>query len=248
MIIKPRLSCVKLNQTSVYSKNLEADYLFNHNGHKVIDFTKNKRHMDIVGADWYAGGLRFNASGERAEFDNTDQIVNSEVGTIIIWFKGLGVLGGTHKALFASYGLSTAQGVFAVFAYASNTLAFIFADNVTYHRIRISSSQVPNWQNGTMIAVAWNRTNDVFDNKKMAIAIDGQYKIPDLSTNASSYNSFTVNTPLYVGNDALDTTKHCNGIISDLSIYNKVFPEKMLKKIYTDNLERYRDVNLIEKR
>jgi len=221
-----------------HSDGLQAWHLYNEQGGEVFDWTQNGNDLEIVDAEWVSdpdveSGLQFDANGEYAAFDNTDQVINSEVGTIIIKFKSLSSFGDSSaRTLLGKWGGVSTNGDFTIIKSGGNKFFFWFVDNTTFHYIRFALTSFPTWQTGSFIAAQWDRGNAIYDSKNMAININGNYITPDASANATSWNQFTVASDLYIGNDASQTDFYCNGIISDSRIFNKVVSEDVLVDIW----------------
>jgi hypothetical protein len=230
---KPLRSSV-LNRNHRHAKGLQAAYLFNDNATKVWDFTRSGNTLDVVNASWVADGMQFDANGEYASLDNSNQLINSEAGTIIICLKSLSVMDdGITRHWFGNRGATVAEGDFFIYKSSfQGRLRFGFGDSSGTHRIGILPTAVPNWTDKTQLSVQWDRSNNIFDSKKLAFNIDGNYVTPDSSIGATAWNSFTVNNLLTVGNDISVLSNEANGIISCVYIYNIVLNETELKNIY----------------
>ena len=225
---KPNIDAV-LNDQHEHSKGLQASYLFNQKGEKVFDYTKNKNELSVVNASYVADGLQFDANGEYADLDNTKQIVNSEVGTIVMKFKSLSVFADSAlRHLFGKWDAAT-PGTFSIQKSSSNSLFFLLLDGAI-HYIRINSAP-STWQTGIQLAVSWDRSNVIADGNKMAFYIDSVYTTPDSTLTANSWNQHTVSNNLYIGNDVADTNNEANSIFEYVNIYNKVLSESTLKSI-----------------
>jgi hypothetical protein len=228
---KPHRSPCYLNRIHPHANGLRAAYLFNDNGSKVWDFTRNGNVLDVVNASWVAEGMQFDANGEYAELDNTGQIVNSEAGTIILYFKSLSAF--NDNAIRSLFGYYVWEGSLCLQKYSNNLLYVLLVDGGgASHYVYFDSTKVPNWTTGTCIAVQWDRQNVIYDSKNIAMAVNGEYKTPTNSAGATSWPTYTINSNWYVGNNAGGTTQHCNGIISYCDIYNRVLNETELKNIY----------------
>jgi len=221
-----------------HADGLVASYLFNERGGKVFDYTRNQNDLSITNATWAANGLQFDASGEYASLDNTNQAVNTESGTITIYFKSLSTFNDNlTRTLLGSYAGAIGLGTFVLIKAGANALMFIIHDG-TSHYIRRDSAPI-NWQTGFYLTIQWDRQNAIYGGYNMAFNYDGKYITPDIVSNATSWNNYTINTPFGVGNNALKTSNHSNGIISEICIYNKVLNETELKNRYNNPFAMY---------
>jgi hypothetical protein len=221
---------------------LQAWHLFNEQGNKVFDWTGNGNDLSVVDADWYGDGLRFDANEEYALLDNTDQIINSEVGTMVIRYKSLSsIYDGENRSLFGFRGAANDNGDFWVVKSTGSDVYFIITDNVGPHYIYAVDTFFPNWENGFQLTLQWDRSNAIYTSQKLAINVDGNYVLTGY-VNATAWNTFTVASNLAIGNDYDDIlvenpTSHCNGIISDFRIYNKILNTDMIKDICENRYE-----------
>jgi len=238
LLAKPLETPAYLNMLHPHADGLVASYLFNERGGKVFDYTRNQNYLSITNATWAANGLQFDASGEYASLDNTNQVVNSQSGTITIYFKSLSAFNDNGaRTLFGSYSGAVGVGAFVLVKTAANALMFIMHDG-TFHYIRMNSAPVK-WQTGFYLTIQWDRQNAIYGGYNMAFNYDGKYITPDTTLNATNWNNYTINTPLGVGNDITATTNHCNGIISEGNFYNKVLPESTLKSLNDNPYSMY---------
>jgi len=215
-----------------HTDGLVAHYLFNGRALSVSDLTQNQNDSDVVGAEYVPEGLRFDGNNKYSALDNTKQRVNSEAGTIIIKFRSLSSFGDSvSRCLFGSYGTS-AEGDFVVLKLSDNNLYFLLRDTGGEHWVRIS--EPPGWETGVQVSVLWNRSKAIWNSDNMVININGVHTTPQASGSETSWNSFTVTSDLYVGNDADNTNDESNGIVEWLSIRNKVLSAGQLKDIHED--------------
>lgn len=220
-----------------HAKGLVAAYRKQSTGHKVVDYSRHGNDMDIVGATWEANGLHCNTNGEYAVFDNTNQIINSEQGTIVLKFKSDSAMNdGVSHSLLGSWLVGGAVlGSFSIYKSAGTSLLYFnLGDDITRHYIQLDSTLLPNWQTGQQIGMLWNYNSAIYDSKNIAANIDGVHKTPHSSSSATGWNTYTVSPNIYVGNDAEDTNKEMNGVIEYLNVYNTVLSENMLKSIRKD--------------
>ena len=226
----------QIRSLAVFDGDLYGGTYPNGKLYKKLEYINSKTFtnvLSVVNASWVADGMQFDANGEYASLDNTNQIVNSEAGTIVLWFKSLSSFGDSSAhTLLGKWGGVSTNGDFTIIKSGGNKFFFWFVDNTTFHYIRFALTSFPTWQTGSFIAAQWDRGNAIYDSKNMAININGNYITPDASANATSWNQFTVASDLYIGNDASQTDFYCNGIISDSRFYNKVVPEDTIADIY----------------
>ena len=229
---KPNIDAV-LNDQHEHSKGLQASYLFNQKGEKVFDYTKNKNELSVVNASYVADGLQFDANGEYTLLDNTNQIVNSEAGTIVMWFKSLSAINDSViRGLFGYRQVAVlALGDFSLYKHPSNhDLYFLLRDGSGVHYISIANSNLSDWQSGVCIAMQWDRSA-IIHNNKMEILVCGEYITPNSTFNQNSWNMYTISNDFYIGNTHPTDAIVSNGIISQVNIYNTVLSESTLKSI-----------------
>lgn len=212
-----------------HAEGLIAHYLFNGSGKTVYDVTNNQNNLSVVGAEYVPKGLKFIGNGEYSSFNNTRQRINSEEGTIIIKFKSLSEFSNsTRRCLFGHYKISS--GVFTISKFPDNYLYFLLRDDVREHWIRIT--EPAGWESGVQITALWNRTKNIWNNDNIVLNINGINITPQSQSYETSWNSFTIDTSLYVGNDASNTNYYCDGIIEYLSIRDTVIRAELLQGIY----------------
>ena len=224
-----------------HAESLLAHYLFNGRALSVIDLTQNQNDLSVVGATYVPAGLKFSANNQYAVLDNTKQVVNSEAGTVIIGFKSLSAFADASRVLFGSYGNASGEGDFVIIT--SGLLYFLFRDSVAEHWVRLPGP--PTWETGVQIAILWDRNKAIWNGDNIVININGVHSTPQGSSLETSWNSFDVNSTLYVGNDAGDTSKECNGVFEYVSIHSKALREDLLKNIYENPYALSRKVRQI---
>ena len=233
---KPCETPSRLNLAHPHAQGLVASYLFNGQGSKVFDYTCNQNELSVVGASYVADGVQVDANGEYASLDNTNQIINSEVGTIIIWFKSLSsIADSVIRGLFGYRPASgPVNGTFVVYKHPTlDDLFFMLRDTSNRYVSIDGALLLSNWQSGFCVAVQWDR-NAIIENNRMEIAINGERIVPNASAGQTGWSTFTVNSTLYVGNTHPTDAIVSNGIISQVNIYNTVLSESTLKNIHQD--------------
>lgn len=221
---------VEIDQNHAHVTGLQAAYIFNNS---CKDYHGNFNLSLVNGT--YDTGLRCDATGERADLDNTAQVVGSDIGTVVLKFTSDSVFADSaSRGLFANWGGSNDEGDFFIFKNSANTLLMGFVDDTGSHRIVIGSSDLPNWQTGTQIAMQWDQSSTIYDSKNIACNVDGSYVTPGGSTSPTSWNSFTVGD-IDAGNDNASGSGafFANGVIEYLYIYNTVLSEATLADIYS---------------
>ena len=225
------------------SLGLTAYYDFDEIGQSTaVDKTGNGNDISIIGtAEITADGLLADASGDYGQLNNALQLIDSEKGTIVLTFKSIGVYADSiDRAILGRINFSGA-GMFAIYKDASNNFFFTMQDSVSYHYVRLAGASFPNWQNGCQISVMWDRSTNIWNSDKMVINIDGVNITPSFGEYEAAWNSFTVYSPLAVGNKSSGGTP-MNGYISDLMIFNEIKTEDQLKMMVSDKsyvLEEY---------
>jgi hypothetical protein len=236
-----------INLTHEHADGLVAAFRSQYSGHKAIDYTGRKNDMPITGAEWTAEGLGFDANGEIATLDNTNQIINSEAGTIILEFKSLSTFNdGVLRVYFGNFGGAWNVGDFVLIK-VSNVLYFFLCDNVTTHYIGFNSSFFPDWESKNFIALQWNRQEAIYEGLSLALWTNGSYITPS-ALSGTSWNTYTVHSSIGIGNDAGNTNNESNSIFSDVRIHNKVLKTSILKDIYENPEDMYKSnyLNYIE--
>jgi hypothetical protein len=229
---------IEIPAGDIIADGLQAMYLFNEQGKRVFDWTQNGNDLSVYygnfGSDKDVGsGFACTANNHGLILDNTNQVVSSKKGTIIIKFKSFGPFGdGVSHGLFGRWANIFGVGNLAISKFSNNQLYFILQDSIAVSRfITLYAASVPTWQTGTQIAMLWDNVNPIFNGDNISANINGVHTVPDRSINATSWTNFAIRTALAIGNDYSDTTHFCNGIISYCLIYNKVLSETTLKYI-----------------
>jgi len=232
-LFKPLETPAYLNMLHPHAEGFKAAYLFNDQGGKVFDWTQNQNDLSITNASWVANGLQCDANGEYASLDNTNQVVNSDRGTVILRFKSLGVItDGIIRVIFGRWGGSWSLGDFVIFKYSNDNVYFGFNGAVRRYAL-FSPSNFPTWQTDIQIAVRWDKDNLVYGANYLAMNVNGVEISPISGDYTTTWNSFTVGG-LAIGNDTASTTLYANSIFEYVYIYNKVLSESTLKSIYED--------------
>lgn len=198
------------------------------------DLSGNGKNIIFTDIDWVEGeGVRIDSSGEYGVIDNSDQsLVNSDSGTIIVKLTSLVAFedAQNHRII----GGSGVSGYFYISKNNSNYLYFIFNDGVTSHYVYVTVGNVPNWQTGARISFQWNKAENIYDSKKMAINIDGTYIVPDGSGDADTLVSYDLATEFSVFNHHSDMGRYLNAIVEDFYTFNRVLSQEELLNIYNN--------------
>ena len=235
---KPCETPSRLNLAHPHAQGLVASYLFNGQGDKVFDYTCNQNDLSVINASYVADGLQCDASGEYASLDNTNQVVNSDRGTVILRFKSLGVItDGIIRVIFGRWGASWSPGDFVIFKYSNDNIYFGFNGAVRRYAI-FSPSNFPTWQTDIQIAVRWDKDNLVYGANYLAMNVNGVEISPTSGDYTTTWNSFTVGG-LAIGNDTANTTLYANSVFKYSYLYNKVLSESTLKNIHQDQYAMY---------
>jgi len=231
---KPCETPSRLNLAHPHAQGLEASYLFNGQGHKVFDYTCNQNELSVVGASYAADGLQCDASGEYASLDNTNQVVNSDRGTVILRFKSLGVItDGIIRVIFGRWDASWSTGDFVIFKYSNDNVYFGLKSGDDLRYAYYAASNFTTWTTGIQIAVKWDKDNTVSGSNYLAMNVNG-VNIPSAGgVLTPGWNSFTVGS-MAIGNDFDDTTRHSNCIFEYIYPYSTVLSDDVLKSIYED--------------
>lgn len=242
MIQKPlRTPCV-LNRSHPHAKGLKASYLANDYGcANMVDYY-GENTVSLTGTSWGDEGLVCTTASHYGLLTNTSaSVVDSDCGTISMYFKSYSAItDGVAHSLFGQRAAVGDEGDFIIVKQPTNVFAFGFDDNVGVHYVAIANTDIPNWQTGSQITVQWDTNNVIYDNKNLAINIDGEYKTPSASVNATSWNSFTVATNLSVLNDYEDlANRFANGVLKYMHIWDYVVPVGMLKDIKVNPYSMY---------
>ena len=235
MNMKPFYSPCEINKNHAHAEGLTALFLFNENqGNSCRNLIEDENNISLSNTSWVDLGIESNSNGEIGTIDNTNQIVNSDCGTIILKFKSnVSFNDGLNHFLFGQLGVSNNVGDFYLFKNGVD-LYFLLYDATTFHYVILKTSKVPNWETGTQITLQWDRNQSIFNSDNMVFNIDGEYATPDLSGGETSWSTFTVNSSLSILNDLLNPTWFANGCIEYLNIYNKIVDVNILKDIYQD--------------
>ena len=227
---KPNIDAV-LNDQHEHSDGLQATFLFNQKGEKVFDYTRKKNDLSITNASWVADGLQCNANGEYALLGNTNQVVNSDRGTVILRFKSLSAItDGIIRVIFGRWGMSWSLGDFVIFKYSNDNVYFGLRSGADLRYAYYAGSNFTTWTTGIQIAVKWDKDNTVSGSNYLAMNVNG-VNIPSISgVLTPGWNSFTVGS-MAIGNDTASTTLYANSIFEYVYIYNKVLSESILKSI-----------------
>lgn len=211
-----------------HAKGLKASYLFNERGKSVADWTDNRNTLDVVNASYVADGSQIDANGEYVNIDPINYDLKSDEGAIVFCFKSLSAFAdGVDRTYFNQTGTNR---IF-IRKFSSNVLRFYIFDGATRY---IDINNIDNYNTEfNQIAFVWNRTTNVFNSKKMAIAVNGEFVVPSGSSAATTINNVTFETNMCVGNPSPSTsTSPINGIIKHLNIYNHSLLENTLKSMY----------------
>jgi hypothetical protein len=218
---------------------LVAAYTLDSGGANALDRTGFGNNMPITNADFINNGLRFNAAGEYAALDNTDEIVSGEKCTIVLNLKSLVALSeANYRTIFGRWGINSAEGNLFIGKNNNNTFSCRLYDDTTVHQIVLNADKLPGYQTGIQIAVLWNRLTAVLGTSKMAFNINGSHVTPDSVSNNTSWNPVTIDASLYLGNDSRNNTMVSQCIIYNTDIYNRVLSEAELTDIYESRLNR----------
>ena len=233
LLAKPLETPTYLNQDHEHAEGLKAAYLFNDLGGKVFDWTQNQNDLSITDASWVADGYSSSANTKYCEVSNAnDKLINSDEGSIIFWLKSYSVFNDSFFRFF----LHAFDGVqIYIRKTTANRLEFTLYNLTTVRTIGILANSFPNWTTRyTMITIQWRKSSDIFDNKKMAYNVDGEYKVPDYALNATTLDTFDIPDALTLFQHATLKSYFANAIFSQLRFYSKVLSESTLKSIYQD--------------
>lgn len=234
LLAKPLETPSYLNPDHEHAEGLKAAYLFNDQGGKVFDYTRKKNDLSITNASWVADGLQCNANGEYALLGNTNQVVNSDRGTVILRFKSLGAItDGIIRVIFGRWGMSWFPGDFVIFKYSNDNVYFGLRSDADLRYAYYAGSNFTTWTTGIQIAVKWDKDNTVSGSNYLAMNVNG-VNIPSIGgVLTPGWNSFTVGS-MAIGNDTANTTLHANSVFKYSYLYNKVLSDDVLKSIYED--------------
>lgn len=207
-------------------------------GNKLFDLSGNNKNVALTNTTWgrdkYGYAIEVNASGEYGTLINSSPaVVDSEKGTIVLYFKSNLVFNdGSIHFLFGSRGAGNTVGDFWLTKWSSNVLYFHLTDAVAAHYINFDSTHFPNWQTGHQITVQWDRNNAIWNSDNLVLLVDGVYRTPTGQGNETGWNSFTVDTPLGILNDAENTSRDADGLLSYLDNYKEVLSQSAIRDIY----------------
>lgn len=199
------------------------------------DLSGNGNDLSVEGgASWEDDGLQCDASGEIGLIDNTDNgVVNSNTGTIIIKFKGLGSIeDNAFRFLFGDF--TGSEGGFGVYKSSNNKIYFNITDDEWDHYVAIAPEDIPNWETGTQIAVMWDRTATVWNSDNMVINIDGVNIVPTFDDEEAAWNEFDVDVSLGVLNNSQETSQFLNGTIEYVYVFSTLLSESDILEVYND--------------
>jgi len=231
---KPCETPSRLNLAHPYAQGLVASYLFNGQGSKVFDYTCNQNDLSITGASYVADGVQFDANGEYALLDNTNQVVNSDRGTILMYIKSYeSFTDGILHFLFRCF----SPGLDILLAKkADSTLQFYFYNGLTVRYIKIAEPE--GWESGVLIGAHWDKDNKVFDGiRNFAISVNGEFKTITSASNSNALDSFTV-PDMYLFNHS-DENLPFDGVCKFAYLYNCNIPLETVKSIHKDPYSMY---------
>jgi len=235
LLAKPLETPSYLNPDHEHAEGLKAAYLFNDQGGKVFDWTQNKNDLSITKASWAADGLQFDANGEYALLDNTNQVVNYDRGTVVLKFRSLSAFAdGTARYFFGKQGAAWSAGDFAMIKFSGSTGIYFGLHNGTVLRYTYNTAaNFPTWETGIQVALKWDKDNTILGSHYLILNVNGVDLTPEAGITTTTWGSANVGN-LAIGNDIDDTTRHANSIFEYVYIYNKVLSESTLKSIYED--------------
>ncbi|HUX57159.1 MAG TPA: hypothetical protein VMV77_09300 [Bacteroidales bacterium] len=229
------------------STGLIAAYNKQLTGSSWIDLTGHGNDIPLTSTTWEDNGLLANASGEIGLLANVgNAIISPNVGTIIIQFTSLSAFAdASTRVLFGRFGGSHILGNVNIFKHSASTLYLSLRDDLALHYLAYNVGKLPTWQTGVNIGFSWDRSNILFDTKKMVCNINGVNTIADSSGGADGWNDFAVVNSLGVLNDVGDTTKPAYGSSNNLYIFNTTKTEAEFTAINANHniiLQDYRKV------
>lgn len=232
---KPCETPSRLNLAHPHAQGLVASYLFNGQGSKVFDYTCNQNELSVVGASYVADGLECNSNGEYILLDNTNQVVHSDRGTILMYLKSYTPFtDNTQHYLFRSLG--GGAGMY-VQKSAANTLIFSIDDGPTARYVTYNNE--PNgWETGFLLGAHWDKDNDVNAPHKFSISVNGEFLPVSSSSNSAVLNSFTFPDVYFLNNSSV-FTNFFNGVCEFLNLYDYNVSLEIIKDIKKNNYAMY---------
>lgn len=214
------------------SSGLVARYKMQDEGAVATD-SKNDHDIPLVNTDWVDGGLRVNASGEYGTWDNTgQQLFGSDAGSVIFWVEPLSAF--NDSAAHRFFGGADASGYIYCEKRSDNELRFAFNNLITTRYIGLYAALVPNWDTGICLALQWDKNSNLFDNKKIAAAVDGAYVVPSASSNADALDTYDIPTSLRFANHHSDVGRFLNAVIERCYVFSEPKTESELLRIYNN--------------
>lgn len=228
---KPMMWSV-INKHHPHAKGLTAAYLFNDYGCKTAHDYYNENDILLTNTSWGDSGLIADANGEYGLIVNTDdRVINANAGTIIICAKNYTTFGdGVGRRLF---GNAIAGGVYLAKQPAPENFLNFWLRRPSGYKYIVTLNNVPTWNDDTVYVVSWDRLNQIYDSKHIAIGLNGVYLVPDSSTNVSAgWSSFNVLDNLAVLSDYSNFNYPWTGVGKYMFIFNYALPEFLIKDIY----------------
>lgn len=231
---KPLQSPCRINMAHPHAQGLVFCSLLNDYGCKSTLNHIDYNSFGVNGGEFLENGFVSDGANHGIILTNTNaRYIGSSVGTLIMGFKSFSVMtDNTQRYLFGRFGGVWSEGDLGITKTSENKLFCTFRDSSTHRYIRIENNRLPTWTTFTQIAYQWRVSQHIYDDKNLAININGSYLIPDLSRKANVLLSSNMADNYSIGNDYSDMSQYANGVIYYIYIYNEVLSEVLLKDIY----------------
>ena len=230
MIQKPLATPLILKKEHPWVKDLVACYVMNDYGCKsVSDLYSLNNSLSLTNTTWVQDGIEIKNNGEFGIFNNSNQLINSTCGTILLYFKALTPFNEVVKRSY--FGNSTSGiGQFIIYKNTGNELIFLFQDNIGVHWIKNNSSYFPSWTDGFQLGILWDK-NTVIGGYNLSFSVNGINIAPHQASSAYSWNTFTIYSNLGILNN-IDGLTNSNAICKYMYIFNTTLSENKQKLFF----------------
>ncbi len=246
MIAKPSIGNDAINWNHPHTDGLVLASVINNNGLVLNDLVCDNN-ISLIDTAYTNEGIEATVSGSYGLINNTNEkIFNDNVGTIIMYLKNYSSFDDSlrHNIFGVNFTGTSTPGIF-IRKDANNVVNLYSSCSTHYNALTVKEENFPNWETGNQIAFQWDKNNYIFDDKELAINVDGFYVYPRLSVVITPWTNFIF--PQNVGflNQYTDDTNPFDGECKYLYIYDRILTADELSSIYLNPYAMFYKPNML---